>query len=118
MKKWDYSELTKEAKKHGGPEQYLAEYGEEKFNEGRLIGEEEGEKKGEIKGVVEGSALTVIIGGVILCFMKLRERRAKKIAEKVAQSCKKSTESAQKYFDATEEIDEQFESNHDETEDF
>lgn len=103
MKKWDYSELSKEAKKHGGPEKFLAEYGDEKFNEGKLVGEEIGENRGEVKGLIEGGVLTVIIGGITLGVLKLRERKAKKTAEKIAVSRERSGATAKEYLERTED---------------
>ena len=95
MKKWDYAEMTKEAKKHGGPEKYLSDYGEEKYKEGELIGEE----KGEVKGAFEGSIITIIAGGAIWGFYKLRERSKKKKEEKITECKEKSNASAKKYID-------------------
>lgn len=105
MKKWDYSELSKEAKKHGGREKFLAEYGDEKFNEGRIVGEEIGESRGEIKGFIEGGALTIIIGGIALAVMKLKDYRAKKTAEKIAVSREKSEAVAKEYLARAEYAD-------------
>ena len=98
MRKWDYAELSKQAKEHGGPESFLTEYGDEKFNEGKLVGEDEGEKK----GFIEGSVLAVIIGGIVLAALKLKDYKAKKTAEKIAISREKSSASAKEYIDRAE----------------
>ena len=93
MKNWDYAEMTKEASKHGGPEQYLSDYGEEKYKEGELVGE----KKGEAKGVLEGSIITIIAGVAIGGFYKLCEHSKRKKAEKIAECMEKSNAAANKY---------------------
>ncbi len=95
MEKWDYAEMTKEAKKHGGPEKYLSDYGEEKYKEGELLGE----KKGEVKGVLEGSIITIIAGGAFWGFYKLREHSKRKKAERIAECREKSNAAAKKYID-------------------
>jgi predicted ATP-dependent protease len=98
MKKWDYSELSKEAKRHGGPEKFLAEYGDEKFNEGKLVGEDEGEKK----GIIEGSTVTLLSLALIWGINKIYSFKARKNAEKIALSREKSSASAKEYIDRAE----------------
>lgn len=86
MKQWDYAEMSKEAKKHGGPKKYLEEYGMEKYNEGKLVGEDIGERK----GVIEGTAATFAFTGLCMLYFKVRdkleERRIRKIAEAQARA--------------------------------
>ncbi len=53
MRKWDYAELSKQAKEHGVPESFLTEYGDEKFNEGKLVGEDEGENRCRINACAD-----------------------------------------------------------------
>ena len=103
MNNWDYAELTKTASEHGGPKKFLTEYGAEKFNEGKIVGEEIGENRGEIKGLIEGGTLTIIIGGIALVIVKLRERKAKKTAEKIAVSRERSGATAKEYIERTED---------------
>lgn len=102
MRKWDYAEMSKEAKKHGGPEQYLADFGEEKYKEGEL----NGEKKGEFKGIFEGSIITVILGGTLLGIIaKIQKRREKKKLEKITECREKANIAAKKYVDEMNEHD-------------
>lgn len=103
MKKWEYAEFTKTASEYGGPKNFLTEYGEEKFNEGKLVGEEIGESRGEIKGLIEGGVLTVIIGGITLGVLKFRERKVKKTAEKIAVSRERAGAAAKEYLESTED---------------
>ena len=103
MKNWEYAEFTKTASEYGGPKNFLTEYGEEKFNEGKLVGEEIGENRGEVKGLIEGGVLTVIIGGITLGVLKFRERKAKKTAEKIAVSRERSGAAAKEYLESTED---------------
>ena len=103
MKNWEYAEFTKTASEHGGPKKFLTEFGDEKFNEGKLVGEEIGEKRGEVKGFIEGGALTIIIGGIMFGVQKLRERKAKKTAEKIAVSRERSGAAAKEYIERTED---------------
>ncbi len=105
MRNWEYAELSKKAKEYGGPKKFYAEYGDEKFNEGRIVGEDIGESRGEIKGFIEGGALTIIIGGIALAVMKLKDYRAKKTAEKIAVSREKSEAVAKEYLARAEYAD-------------
>lgn len=96
-REWDYAELSKMAKEHGGPEQLLADYGEEKINEGIAIGE----KQGAVKGI----AVTLIVEGAFIGFLKLKNFVDKKKADKRADRKKRLNDIEHELINGINEFD-------------
>lgn len=100
-KKWDYAELSKVAKEHGGPQNFLDEYGDSRYSEGYTDGEGDGLTKGLIGGLSIGG---LFVFGVIICekikiYISSR-REQKAIANTKAQAAKQEIIDAVEKYDA------------------
>ncbi|MBP3797987.1 MAG: hypothetical protein J6I46_09475 [Ruminococcus sp.] len=89
---WDYADHVKLVKQYGGPEKFMEIYGEEKFNEGELLGEEKGEKRGIAEGVIGSGIVTLVIWAIVKKH-KTRNKRKKELAE-----CKEKSEEAKQQY--------------------
>ncbi len=82
--KWAYSEMTKEAKKYGGPEEYVEAIQEEAFQEGRESRDSDVKAAG-----VKGGAITALGLGIVVLALE-RRRRKKEERIKMEQKAKEA----------------------------